>query len=92
MEANPDFPLRVIYTPGHTADSVTYYSAPDHAAFVGDTIFKGSIGSTQYPGGDPVALRQSIDIRIFTLPGDTILCSGHSGQTTVGTEKKRYGY
>lgn len=90
LEANPSFFLHVIYTPGHTTDSVTYYSSNDHVAFVGDTIFKGSIGNYQYPGGNLIDLQSSIINKIFTLPDETVLCSGHSAQTTVGIEKQRY--
>lgn len=92
LEANPDFCLKAIYTPGHTTDSVLFYSEADHVAFVGDTIFKRSIGNYQYPGGNLEDLQRSIINRIFTLPDETILCSGHSEQTTVGTERRRYRY
>lgn len=92
LEANPEFSLKVVYTPGHTTDSIMLYSEAEHVAFVGDTIFKGSIGNYQYPGGNPEDLQGSIIDRIFTLPEETILCSGHSEQTTVGIEKKRYRY
>lgn len=92
LAAAPDFSLKVIYTPGHTTDSVVYYSKRDHVAFVGDTIFKGSIGNHRYPGGNLRDLQNSIISKIFALPDDTILCSGHSGQTTVGVEKSRYQY
>ena len=84
--------LKVIYTPGHTTDSVIFYSEKDSVAFVGDTIFRGSIGNYQYPGGNAVDLQRSIINKIFSLPDDTILCSGHSEQTTVGREKRRYRY
>ncbi|MBQ4511784.1 MAG: MBL fold metallo-hydrolase [Anaerolineaceae bacterium] len=50
LDGNPEVSLQVIYTPGHTTDSVVYYAKSDHAAFVGDTIFKGSIGNYSYPG------------------------------------------
>lgn len=90
--SDPRFVLKVIHTPGHTPDSVVYYSAQDHVAFVGDTIFKGAVGNYQYPGGNPEDLQRSIIEKIFTLPDDTVLCSGHSGQTTVGAEKRRYRY
>ncbi|MBR1693712.1 MAG: MBL fold metallo-hydrolase [Lachnospiraceae bacterium] len=92
LSANPDISLKVIYTPGHTTDSVVYYSQADKTAFVGDTIFKGSIGNYQYPGGNLEDLQQSIIRRIFTLPDETILCSGHSEQTSVGIEKRRYRF
>ena len=90
LEANPAFSLRVIHTPGHTTDSVVYYSEKDRAAFVGDTIFKASIGNFQYPGGSRQDIVESIRDRILTLPDDTVLYSGHSEETTVGAEKKRY--
>ena len=90
LDADPAFSLKVIYTPGHTTDSVIYYSERDRAAFVGDTIFKDSIGNYQLPGGNFAAIQKSIMERIFTLPDDTILYSGHTEQTTVGTEKRRY--
>ena len=82
--------LRVIHTPGHTTDSVMYYSEKDRIAFVGDTIFRGSIGNDRYPGGNRQDLTESIFEKVFTLPDDTVLYSGHSEQTTVGTEKRRY--
>ena len=85
-----DFFLNVIYTPGHTEDSVIFYSEKDKIAFVGDTIFKGSIGSTMYPGGNGYDLRESITQKIFNLPEDTVLLSGHSDATTVKAEKRRY--
>ena len=82
--------LRVIHTPGHTTDSVVYYSEKDRVAFVGDTIFKGSAGNWQYPGGNRQTLVESITEKIFALPDDTVLYSGHSEETTIGTEKRRY--
>ena len=85
-----DFGLKVLYTPGHTEDSVVFYSKKEKAAFVGDTIFKGSLGSTAYPGGNARDLRKSIERRIFTLPDDTALLSGHSDPTEVGAEKRNY--
>lgn len=92
LNTDPDVALKVIYVPGHTTDSVMFYSEADHVAFVGDTIFKGSIGNYQYPGGNADDLQRSIIRQIFTLPDQTILCSGHSERTTVGDEKRRYRY
>lgn len=90
LEADPQVRLQVIYAPGHTTDSVLYYSEKDGVAFVGDLIFKGSLGTWQYPGGDRETLLGSIMNKVFTLPDDTVLCSGHSEQTTAGIEKQRY--
>jgi len=92
LAGNPETYLDVIYSPGHTTDSVIYYSAKDAVAFVGDTIFKGSIGNAQYPGGNGKELRRSIIEKVFSLPEETILYSGHSEQTTVGKEKRRYRF
>jgi glyoxylase-like metal-dependent hydrolase (beta-lactamase superfamily II) len=90
LESDPSFCLKVMHTPGHTPDSVTFYSERDGVAFVGDTIFKAGIGSWEYPGGNKTNLIKSIMERIFALPDETVLCSGHSEQTTIGTEKRRY--
>ena len=79
--------LRVIYTPGHTP----LYNEKERIAFVGDTIFKESIGNYTFPGGNKDLLIQSIMERVFTLPDDTVLYSGHSEPTTVGAEKRFYG-
>lgn len=87
---NPDFSLQVIATPGHTPDSVTFYSPKENAAFVGDTIFRGSPGLTVFPGGNQPELMQSIGQKIFALPDDTVLYSGHTPPTTVGAEKPMY--
>ena len=82
--------MQVIHTPGHTTDSVVYYSEKDQVAFVGDTIFKGSIGNYQYPGGNRQEIIESITGKIFALPDDTVLYSGHSEATRVKLEKSRY--
>lgn len=92
LAANNDFGLNVIHTPGHTPDSVIYYAEKENLAFVGDTIFKESIGNYRYPGGNVNDLENSIIKRIFCLPDQTVLCSGHSDETTVGEEKRRYGF
>ena len=81
--------LSVLHTPGHTTDSATYYDAENGVAFVGDTIFRGAAGTTQYPGGNPAQLAQSIRDVIFSLPDETALYSGHSEPTTVGRERLR---
>jgi glyoxylase-like metal-dependent hydrolase (beta-lactamase superfamily II) len=82
--------LRVIYTPGHTPDSVLLYNEKERIAFVGDTIFKGSRGNDQYPGGNGRLLISSIRQRILTLPARTRLLSGHSEETTVKAERSFY--
>lgn len=88
LEANPDFKLEVIYVPGHTLDGVVYYNESEKVAFVGDTIFAGSVGRSDFYGGNATQLMTSIVRRIFKLPDNTTLYSGHSESTTVGKEKK----
>ena len=81
--------LQVISTPGHTQDSVVYYGKEDGIAFVGDTVFAGAVGRTDFPGGSLRDLRASLIDRVFVLPPETILYSGHSEPTTVGMERTR---
>ncbi len=66
-----------------------YGKASDPAVvFVGDVIFSGSIGRTDFPDGNHRQLIDGIRTKLFTLPGDTILLSGHGEPTTVGEEKR----
>ena len=90
LEANPQIKLQVLHTPGHTPDGVTFYDENNHVAFVGDTIFKDSIGATHFPGGDYETLINSIRHKILTLPDNTVLYSGHTQPTTVKAEKSRF--
>ena len=82
--------LKAIHTPGHTNDSCVLYDETEKTAYVGDTIFKGSMGNPDYPTGNERLLLKSIRERVLTLPDDTLLCSGHSDVTRVGAEKPRY--
>lgn len=84
--------LQVIATPGHTPDSVTFYSEQDNAAFVGDAIFRGQPGTSQFPGGSQRLLMESITEKILKLPDDVTLYSGHTPPTSVGREKPSYLY
>lgn len=90
LTGNKEFGLQVISTPGHTPDSVTLYSAAENAAFVGDAIFKGQPGTSQFPGGNQRELIRSITDKILHLPDNTTLYSGHSAPTTVEREKPLY--
>ena len=89
LAANENFGVQLIPLAGHTTDSAIYYSAADSAAFVGDSIFLGSYGRTDFPGGDEEILFANLKARLLTLPDDTILLSGHSDPTTVAKEKNR---
>ncbi len=88
LKANSEFYLKVIHTPGHTPGSVTYYSPAESAAFVGDLLYQHGPGLTNFPGGDRRILEDSIVNKIFTLPDNTLLLSGHSSPITVRQEKE----
>jgi len=85
--------LTVFHTPGHTLGGICLYTeyteagAPEKAVFVGDTLFAGSIGRTDFPGGDFDTLIQSIRTKLFTLSDDVRVYPGHMGNTTIGVEK-----
>ena len=78
--------LEVIHTPGHTPGGISLHV--DSSVFVGDTLFQGSIGRTDFPGGDFDTLLTSIRSRLFTLDDDTTVFTGHGPETTIGTEKQ----
>ncbi len=88
LDADPEVRFRVLFTPGHTTDSVIYYNEREGFAFTGDTIFKGSIGNDRFPGGSLETMLDSIRRRVFTLPPETVLFSGHTKETTVGDEMR----
>ncbi len=89
LAANENFGVKLIPLAGHTTDGAIYYSAADSVAFVGDSIFLGSYGRTDFPGGDEEILFANLKARLLTLPDDTVLLSGHSDPTTVADEKNR---
>lgn len=80
------FSLKVLHTPGHTAGSVCYLCSGENAVFTGDTLFQGSVGRTDLPGGDAAALESSLARKIAVLPPETDVYSGHGYPTTIGTE------
>ncbi len=79
--------LQVRFVPGHAPGHVIFVDIAGEQALVGDTIFKGSIGRTDLPGGNHDQLLQNIDSQIFTLPEHFTLHSGHGPSTTVAFEK-----
>lgn len=79
--------LEVICTPGHAQGSISLYAPVEGWVFTGDALFCRSIGRTDFPGGNFEELRESIRGRLFTLPNDTEVYSGHGESTTIGEEK-----
>ena len=79
--------LTVIATPGHTQGGVCFYSEADAVLFSGDTLFAGSIGRTDHPGGDYDQLIDSIARKILPLDGDVTVLPGHGPATSVGYER-----
>lgn len=78
--------IRVILTPGHTPGSVCFYIPEDNALITGDTLFAGSVGRTDMPGGDPRALSLSLT-RLLALPPETIIYPGHGPASTLARER-----
>jgi glyoxylase-like metal-dependent hydrolase (beta-lactamase superfamily II) len=76
--------LRVIHTPGHTPGGMCLYT--EGVLFTGDTLFVGSVGRTDFPGGSYEELERSIRTKLYTLPGDTVVFPGHNyGMTPTST-------
>jgi hydroxyacylglutathione hydrolase len=80
--------LDVIHCPGHTPGHVTFVHQPSKLAFVGDVLFQGSIGRTDFPRGDHAALISSIRERLFPLGDDITFVPGHGPTSTFGRERK----
>lgn len=77
----------IIRTPGHTRGGVCYYFESMNALFSGDTLFSGSIGRTDLPGGDFDAIMRSIREKLLILPENLRVFPGHGEETTIGIEK-----
>lgn len=84
--------VEVRHVPGHCPGNVLFHFRKSGAAFVGDAIFAGSIGRTDFPGCGFEILAQSIRTRIYTLPDTTMLYPGHGPETDVATEKATNPY
>lgn len=78
--------LRVLHTPGHTPGSVSFYL--NGLLFSGDTLFRGSIGRTDLPGGDGKLIMSSIVDKLLALPDETVVLPGHMSETRIGIERQ----
>jgi hydroxyacylglutathione hydrolase len=81
-------PAEVIHTPGHTPGSICLLFAQQHLLLAGDTLFAGSIGRTDLPGGDGRQILRSLRDRLMVLPDTTRVLPGHGPDTTIGEEKQ----
>ncbi len=84
--------LEVLHCPGHTPGHVVFYNAPGRLAWVGDVLFKGSIGRTDFPKGDFDTLIASIQGRLWPLGDDVAFISGHGPMSTFGFERRSNPY
>jgi hydroxyacylglutathione hydrolase len=82
LEAN------VLHTPGHTEGSICLYFAPEKKLIAGDTLFAGSIGRTDLPGGSYDKILNSLHEHLLALPDETIVVPGHGPLTTIGNERE----
>ena len=83
-----DMEFRVIHTPGHSRGSCCFYFPEDKFLISGDTLFEGTYGRTDFPGGSEIEIMHSIRERLLTLPKDVVVYPGHGGSTTIAAEQK----
>ena len=87
-----DCTLDVRHCPGHTPGHVVFHSAEAQRAFVGDVLFAGSIGRTDFPGGDHDTLIDSITQRLWSMGDDTVFIPGHGPESSFGRERQHNPY
>ena len=80
--------FRVIHTPGHTKGSCCYYLKDEGVLFSGETVFYGSVGRTDFPGGSTAEIVRSLHKLVDSLPEETEVFPGHDASTTIGYEKR----
>jgi glyoxylase-like metal-dependent hydrolase (beta-lactamase superfamily II) len=78
----------IIFTPGHTEGSICLYFPVEKKLVAGDTLFAGSIGRTDLPGGSFEKIIDSLHDKLLALPDDTVVIPGHGPQTTIGEERE----
>jgi len=81
--------FEVRHCPGHTPGHVVFYNAENQLVIVGDVLFDGSIGRTDFPRGDHATLMQSIKEKLLSLPDDTTFLPGHGPTSTIGRQRGR---
>lgn len=79
--------FEVLFVPGHSPGHVALHNSRNNVLLSGDVLFKQSIGRTDLPGGDMDTLMNSIKSKLISLPDETVVYSGHMGETTIGDEK-----
>ena len=84
--------LQVRHCPGHTPGHVVFYSPDIQRAFVGDVLFAGSMGRTDFPGGNHAQLIASITERLWPMGDDTVFIPGHGPESTFGAERQTNPY
>lgn len=84
--------IQVLHTPGHTPGGLCFYLPDAKVLFSGDTLFQGSIGRTDLPGGNMDALVEGIRTKILSLPDEVVIYPGHGPSTTVGEELRMNPY
>jgi hydroxyacylglutathione hydrolase len=84
----PGLEAEVIHTPGHTPGSICLHFPKQELLLAGDTLFAGSVGRTDLPGGDTKALLRSIHTRLLPLPENTLVVPGHGQETSLGQERE----
>ena len=80
--------FRIIHTPGHSRGSCCFYFPEDKFLISGDTLFEGTYGRTDFPGGSEIEIMASIRNKLLTLPKDVVVYPGHGGSTTIAAEQK----
>jgi hydroxyacylglutathione hydrolase len=88
----PGLEAEVIHTPGHTPGSICLLFPKQELLLAGDTLFAGSVGRTDLPGGDTQTLLHSIHTRVLLLPERTLVVPGHGEETTLGQERETNPY
>lgn len=84
--------LRVIATPGHTPGGVCFYCEAEHLLLSGDSLFRGSIGRCDLPGGNEFTLINALRTKLLALPDDVQVLPGHGPTTTISDERRRNPY